>query len=201
MRMAVWLLFTSTATALMGCHNHAERVNKPPEARHDLFGNPLPPLLDPVTTPPLIINPTATAPADASWQLLDTAGGELVLASATMNFSPRSAQWRFTLTSEKTPQATARPNQDHSYLKVSLWIGEKDAKGNVALRPVKVDFKRKGGAQCLQEFDNGLWPDGSPRPFQITINGTYVTYLARVEDLGPTATAPPKAGPVSDKDH
>ena len=185
-------LLSLTLILAVGCHANGPAQEKMPEAvRHDAFGRPMLPLLD-ASSPPLVINPTqiATAPGDADWQLLDTAGGELDLDSATINFAPRSTHWRFTLTSEKTPKANFRPNQDLSFVKVSLWIGERDGKGNIALRPVKVNFSRKGGASVVQEFDNGLFPDGSPRPFQIMINGTYITYLAKVEDLGANAPKP-----------
>ena len=191
-----WLLALALFLAA-GCRGNGPTQEKMPEGlRRDAFGRPMPPLLDP-STPPLVINPTqmSAAPANADWQLLDTLGGELDLDSATINFSPRSAHWRFSLTSEKTPRAMFRPNQDLSFVKVSLWIGEKDGNGNIALRPVKVNFSRKGGASCVQEFDNGLFPDGSSRPFQIMINGTYITYLAKVEDLGtPTPASAPKLG-------
>ena len=134
--------------------------------------------------PPLIIKPVETPVGpNAPWQPLAQSDGELDLSTATLDFSPRSAVWRFTLTSDATPQATAKTGQDHSYLRVNMWIADKDPQGKIIMRPVPTDFKRKAGAGCVQEFENGLWPDGSPRAFQIGISGTYVIYHAKVEDL------------------
>ena len=193
------VLLMTTLCLILGCQaKPAPREKMLPPPRLDAFGRPLPPYLNPSTTPPLIIKssemPSADASSDANWQPLDSTSGELDHGSSTLNFSPRSARWRFSLTSERTAEAEVRPNQDRSYVKVSLWIGDKDPQGKIGLRAVAVNFKRKGGATCVQEFDYGLWPDGSPRPFQITISGTYVTFQAKVEDHGPTIPTPIKPG-------
>ncbi len=139
---------------------------------------------------PLVIKDVQTTLGpDAPWQTLTSSGGELSLSNATLDFSPRTPRWRFTLTSEPTTQAIVRPNQNHSYIAINLWIGDKDANDKIIMRPVPPRFSRKGGADCIQEFDNGLWPDGTPRPFQIVISGTLVNYQAKVDDLFGAAPA------------
>lgn len=135
-------------------------------------------------------DPETVAGPAAPWQPLTSSEGELNLSNAMMDFSPRTAHWRFTLTSESTPQALAKTNQDHSHLKINLWVGDKDPQGNIIMHPVPTNFKRKGGAECIQEFDNGLWSDGTPRPFQLEISGSYVIYHAKVEDLAAGAAQP-----------
>jgi hypothetical protein len=141
--------------------------------------------------PPVVLAPPEPAPPDAVWRSLESAGGDLDFGNAVLDFSPRSAHWRFSLSSDHLAAAFRIPNRDQSYLQISLWMGDHNADGKVILRPVVVHFQRKGGAGCVQEFDNGLWPDGSPRPFRIMINGTFINYQARIEDLGPSATTRP----------
>jgi hypothetical protein len=146
--------------------------------------------------PPVALPPPEPAPANAVWESIAVSGGDLDFGNAVLDFSPRSAHWRFLLTSDHLPAAFRIPNRDQSYLQVSLWMGDRDAEGKVVLRPVIVRFQKKGGASCDQQFDNGLWPDGSPRPFRIMINGTFISYQARVEDLGPSATTRPTMQPT-----
>ena len=185
MKNPLCILLCLVAGWVAGCQHRA-----PPAPPEELAGPMQLKVLKPGEARPLVIVPQAFAPVDAAWQSLAVAGGQLDFGSSPLDFSPRSAQWRFTLTTERTPAATDKPNQDHSHVKISLWIGDKDAAGKVVLRPVKVDFKRKGGAGCVQEFDNGLWPDGTPRPIHIVISGTDIVYSAKVEDLGLTAIKP-----------
>ena len=194
-------LFLS-ALLLVGCHRDhtAEELQKLLAAtKQKEVVSPYPPL-DPKLFPPVTLASTQPALPETGWQPLDSRRGELDFGSVTLDFIPRSALWRFRLATESTPEATAKPGQNHSYVKVSLWMGEKDTGGHVGLRAVKVDFKRKGGAWCDQGFSNGLFPDGNPRPFRITISGNYIDYLATVEDLGgeapvPTRVAPPATQP------
>ena len=172
----------------LACHDTPATAHRKGNAARLTKLKAAPPASAPV--PMIFKDPETFAGPEAHWQPLTSSEGELNLSNATMDFSPRTAQWRFTLTSESTPQALAKLNQDHSHLKINLWIGDKDPQGNVIMHPIPTNFKRKGGAGCVQEFDNGLWPDGTPRPFQLEFSGSYIIYHAKVEDLTVNAVQP-----------
>ena len=172
----------------LACHDTPATARRKENAARLAKLKAVPPASAPA--PMFFKDPETVAGPAAPWQPLTSSEGELNLSNAMMDFSPRTARWRFTLTSESTPQTMAKSNQDHSHLKINLWVGDKDPQGNIIMHPVPTNFKRKGGAGCIQEFDNGLWPDGTPRPFQLEISGSYVIYHAKVEDLAAGAAQP-----------
>ena len=166
--------------------------------------------LDDAHYPPVSNSTTQPVAPDVAWQPLDYRAGELSFGSASLDFMPRSTHWRFTFTSDRTPEATSRNGQDHSYLKVNLWMGQRDARGEIGLRAVRLGAERtvagakltpvhakgKGGDGGMMEFDSGLFPDGTPRPFRITVSGNCINYQLNVEDLGPQATPAVKPMPT-----
>ena len=171
------------------------------------------PVLDPTRYPPATMEPMDSAQSVTAWQTLTFRGGELNFNSATIDFIPRSRRWRFTLATGSTPEATDKRGRDHSYIKVNLWMGEKDASGLTGLRIVRIGAEKliagtnygtvhaigAGGDTGIMEFQNGLFTNGTPRPFRLTLTGNFIDYRLTIEDLGETQTPPVKPIAVEPK--